>query len=354
MARRRRPLRAVSFVFAGFVTLVLLSQLSAHFFAAAIPKHLLAKNEAVLSSIQLTSTLLAFAASALGLVFAGGVLVITRQKVAADIDVYRATGLRPSSALLSLLRSHSLVPLEWVALTATATSLVDLGFGLDALLPVGLATSFALLLVTWLGFLTLVSFSRRGFPAEPRGKAKSRGVAAKVQGLLRTELTSHAPTIVVICIAMGFAGYLATFFENASWVAAEAAGTTSPSFGPSAVLVVMATLPSIFVVLGAYALIDANEEALRYEIGVFSSQGIDGDTVVDVWSALYGWLPVAAFLVGLLSYLFSTQGVIANLQSGLPDIITGLFFITGMATLIMIPYKLNGVLDTSPYAVVRS
>ena len=179
-------------------------------------------------------------------------------------------------------------------------------------------------------------------------------MVAKVQGLLTIELASHAPTILVSCAAMGFAGYLATFFENASWVAAEAAGTTSPSFAPSAILVAMATLPAIFVVLGVYALIDANEEALRYEVGVYSSQGIDGDTVIDVWSALYGWIPVGAFLVGLLTYLAITPGVIANLQSGLPDIITGLFFITGMATLIMIPYKLNGVLDTSPYTVVRS
>jgi hypothetical protein len=179
-------------------------------------------------------------------------------------------------------------------------------------------------------------------------------LAAKVRGLMWIELASHAPTILASCVAMGFAGYLATFFENASWVAAEAAGTTSPSFAPSAVLVVMATLPSIFVVLGVYALLDANEEALRYEVGVFCSQGIDGDTVLDVWSALYGWIPIGAYFLGLLGYLAVTPGVIANLQNGLPDIITGLFFITGMATLIMIPYKLNGVLDTSPYVVVRS
>jgi hypothetical protein len=179
-------------------------------------------------------------------------------------------------------------------------------------------------------------------------------MVAKVQGLMRIELASHAPTIIVSCIAMGFAGYLATFFENASWVAAEAAGTTSPSFAPSAILVAMATLPSIFVVLGVYALIDANEEALVYEVGVFCSQGIDGDTVVDVWSALYGWLPIAAYFLGLLGYLAVTPGVIANLQDGLPDIITGLFFITWMATLILIPFKLNGVLKTSPYTVVKS
>ncbi|MDG6915025.1 MAG: hypothetical protein JRN23_03915 [Nitrososphaerota archaeon] len=176
----------------------------------------------------------------------------------------------------------------------------------------------------------------------------------RVEGLLMLELRSHAPTVLVGCAAMFFAGYLATFFDDASWVAAEAAGTTSPTFGPSAVLVALATLPSIFVVLGVYALIDANEEALSYEVGVFTSQGIDGETVLETWSALYGWLPVAAFLLGLLSYLFLTPGVIANLQTGLPDIVSSLFFITGMATLILVPYKLNGVLDSSPYAVAKS
>lgn len=178
--------------------------------------------------------------------------------------------------------------------------------------------------------------------------------AQRVEGLMRLEFMSHASTILVSCAAMFFAGYLATFFDDASWVAAEAAGTTSPSFGPSAVLVALATLPSVFVVLGVYALLDANEEALSYEVGVYTSQGIDGETVLDVWSALYGWLPVAAFLLGLLSYIFFTPGVITDLQTGLPDIISSLFFITGMATLILVPYKLNGVLDRSPYAVVKS
>ena len=171
MARRRRPLRAVSLVFAGFVTLVLLSQLSAHFFAEAIPKHLLVENAAVLSSIQQTSTELAFAAAALGLVFAGAVLIITRQKIAADVDIYRATGLPSSSAFLRLFRSHSVGPLEWVAGAAAATALVDMDFGLNALIPIGLGVSFAVLLVVWLAFLTSVSFSQKGFEGRSGGKA---------------------------------------------------------------------------------------------------------------------------------------------------------------------------------------
>jgi len=161
MARRRRPLRAVSLVFAGFVTLVLLSQLSAYFFAQAIPKHLLLKNAAELLQIQKTSTELAFAAAALGLVFSGAVLLITRSRVAADVDIYRATGLPFSSAFLRLLRSHSVVPLEWVTGAAAVTALIDLDFGLNAFIPIGLAVAFAGLLVSWLAFLTSASFSHK-------------------------------------------------------------------------------------------------------------------------------------------------------------------------------------------------
>ena len=171
MARRNRPLRAVSLVFAGFVTLVLLSQLSAHFFAESIPGHLLAKDAALISSIQQTSTELAFAAGGLGLVFGAAVLLITRQKVAADVEVYRATGLPLSATFLRLLRSHSAAPLAWVAVAAAATALVDVDFGLDALLPIGLAASFACLLVAWLLFLTTISFSRKGFEGRSGGRA---------------------------------------------------------------------------------------------------------------------------------------------------------------------------------------
>ena len=165
MARRRRPLRAVSLVFAGFVTLVVLSQLSSHFFAAAIPRGLVTKNEVVLSGINHTSDDLALAASLLGLVFAGAVLVITKERVSADVDIYRATGLPSSAAFLRLVWSHSAIPMAWVAIATAAASLVDVAFGLDALVPVGLAASFALLLVAWMAFLTSVSFSHRGVAA---------------------------------------------------------------------------------------------------------------------------------------------------------------------------------------------
>ena len=158
-------------VFAGFVTLAVLSQLSAHFFASSIPRNLLTKDASILTGVQQTSTELAFAACAMGLIFAGAALLITRQMVAADVDTYRATGLPSSAAFFRLLRSHSVRPLEWVALAAMVTSLVDIDFGLNALVPIGLALAFAVLLVAWLAFLTSVSFSQKGFEGRPGGRA---------------------------------------------------------------------------------------------------------------------------------------------------------------------------------------
>jgi hypothetical protein len=171
MVRRRRPLRAVSLVFVGFVTLVLLAQVSVHFFSVAIPKDLQARNEAVLANIQQTSTGLALAASALGLVFVGAVLVITRGVLAGDLDIYRVMGLPSSSAFARLLRSHLVGPFAWVAGAAAVTAGIDLELGLDALLPIGLAVAFAFILTVWLAFLTSVSFSRQGLEGRPGGRA---------------------------------------------------------------------------------------------------------------------------------------------------------------------------------------
>lgn len=171
MARRRRPLRAVSLVFGSFVVLVLLSQLSAHYFALAVPKHLVSKNQAAISSIQTSSTEMAVVSSALGLTFAFAVLVITRQVVAADIDIYRATGLPEGSAFFRTLRSHSTGPFAWVAAAGALAALVDVELGLDPLIPIGLAVSFAALLVVWLAFLTSVSFSHRDFEIGSGGRA---------------------------------------------------------------------------------------------------------------------------------------------------------------------------------------
>lgn len=161
MARRRRPLGAVILVFVGFLTLVVLAQASVHFFSAAIPHDLKARNEAVLAGIERTSSELAVAASALGLVFAGAVMVITRPVIASDLDVYRATGLPLPSAYARLLRSHSLGPLGWIAAAASAAVLVDRELGLDALVPIGLAACFAILIFAWLGFVASASFSGR-------------------------------------------------------------------------------------------------------------------------------------------------------------------------------------------------
>jgi len=171
MARRRRPLRAVSLVFVGFVTLAVLSQITVHIFSVAVPRDLQAKDQAVLTSIQQTSTELALAASALGLIFAGAVLVITRQIISADVEVYRATGLSETSAYLRLLRSHSVGPLGWVVGATAVAALLDAYVGLDALIPIGLAVCFAALLFAWLGFVTSSSFAQQALSGGSKGRS---------------------------------------------------------------------------------------------------------------------------------------------------------------------------------------
>ena len=125
----------------------------------------------------------------------------------------------------------------------------------------------------------------------------------RFQGLLVIELVGHLPTILISCIAMAFAGYVSGFIEAASYTAAAVSAGALPGLVPSVILVLMALLPAIFVALGMYALIDASDEALRYEVGVYSSYGIDGYTIVDVWTSLYGWIPTLAYGLGMTGVL---------------------------------------------------
>jgi hypothetical protein len=176
----------------------------------------------------------------------------------------------------------------------------------------------------------------------------------KVHGLFLTELYGHAPTVAICFVAMAFGGYVSSFLEYASYKAAEVSAEALPGLIPSIILVIMALMPAVFVALGMYALISASEESLKYEIGVFYSQGIDGYAVVDAWSTLYGWIPTMGYALGLAVYFAATPAAFAQLQAVLADIVSGLILVAGLPTFILIPRKLYDVLDTSPYNVVRS
>jgi hypothetical protein len=156
--RRRRPLGAISLVFAGFVTLVLLTQLSAYEFALDVPRGYVGR-ATELVGVRDVALSLALSAAAFGLIFACVVLIITRKMVMSEVDIYRVTGLAPSSALGKVLQAHSARPVAWVLGAAVLTSLIDLDLGLNAFLPLGLATSFVALLLAWLVLLTYRTFS---------------------------------------------------------------------------------------------------------------------------------------------------------------------------------------------------
>jgi hypothetical protein len=166
--RRPRPLDAVSVVFAGFIFLVLLSQLSAQVLAQAVLSYQ-PKGSPALAQVQNISVILAVSAAALGLAFGAGVLLITRKRLTIEIDVYRANGLPAVSALRLMLNYHPVRPLGWLVGAAASAVVADSVFGLDAMIPLYLAACFAALLLGWVVFLTFRMFGRRGFE-EGRGR----------------------------------------------------------------------------------------------------------------------------------------------------------------------------------------
>jgi hypothetical protein len=166
--RRPRPLDAVSIVFAGFIFLVLLSQLSAHVLGQAVLSYQ-PKGSAALTQVQNISVILAVSAAALGLAFGGAVLLITKKRLTLEIDVYRANGLPATSALRLMLNYHPVRPLEWLVGAAAVAAVADSVFGLDAMIPLYLAACFGALLLGWVVFLTFSMFGRRGFE-EGRGR----------------------------------------------------------------------------------------------------------------------------------------------------------------------------------------
>jgi hypothetical protein len=176
----------------------------------------------------------------------------------------------------------------------------------------------------------------------------------RIQNLFWIELKGHLLTVVICAAAMTFAGYLSSFLEAASYQAANVSAEALPGLVPSIILVCLALLPAVFVSLGMYAIVDASEEEFRYEVGVYASQGIDGYTIVDTLSSLYGWIPLLGYALGICVFFGSVPDAFIQLQAVLADIIAGLILVAGLPGFILIPRRLNAILDTSPYVVVRS
>ncbi len=176
----------------------------------------------------------------------------------------------------------------------------------------------------------------------------------EIENFFLQELRGHADSVAVCAAAMAFAGYVSSYFESASYTAANVSSGALPGLVPSIYLASIALLPAVFVTLGMYALVDASEEVFRYEIGVFASQGIEGYTIVDTWSSLYGWIPMLAYGGGLTAFFVVNPGAFSQLQAVLADIIAGLVLVAAIPGFILIPRKMGALLETSPYVVVRA
>lgn len=167
---RRRPLGVLSLVFAGFILLVLVSQLSSHLYSQAVLTYYPNDTTSV-GQVQRASTVLAYTSAALGLVFSSAVLFIAGRGLDSEIRVYNMTGLPLSSVLRIVLRSYSLRPLVWAAVAGAVAGLVDAWAGLNAIVPILLAGAFSTLLLFWLVSFTFVRSSNLGVVEGGRGRA---------------------------------------------------------------------------------------------------------------------------------------------------------------------------------------
>ncbi len=100
--------------------------------------------------------------------------------------------------------------------------------------------------------------------------------------------------------------------------------------------------------LGAYALVDASEDVLRYEAGLYSSQGIGRARILEAWMVLHGHIPVLAYAVGVLAYVAFSAGSSIQLEIVLPLVISA------PTILLSVNRRLNRIVNSAPYVTVRS
>jgi hypothetical protein len=154
----RGPFGSLSFLYGGFVLLVLVSQLSGHVLTTALDAYG-AGSEAL--GVQRESTDLAYSAAALGLAFSAAVIFTVRNRLDPELRVYRATGLPIRSVLRIVLSSHPIRPVASALVVGALAALTDVLVGLDPSAPVELALAFVALLLGWLVFHTVDRFSRQ-------------------------------------------------------------------------------------------------------------------------------------------------------------------------------------------------
>ncbi len=161
------------------------------------------------------------------------------------------------------------------------------------------------------------------------------------------EFKGHSSTILASSVAM----FLTSLFSSVIGTAAHDIVTASTEglsawFVPLAAIV-MTTLPATLAALGVYAITDASEGVLRYEAGLYSSQGVDSSLLAGVWSVTLGLIPIVSYAVGVVTYVSLTSGSSFNVEILLP------FIVSGAVTLLAVERKLKSVFDTAPFVTIK-
>ena len=166
--------------------------------------------------------------------------------------------------------------------------------------------------------------------------------------LLRLELSGHQSMIFGAIVAMFLTGFIASFLGTTAHdvVSASSVGLLGPL--PTTAALVVTVLPAFLAALGVYALINASEEALRYEAGLYTSQGVSRSSLLRVWVVLYAAVPSLAYVVGLIGDLTLNAGSTLEIELILPLVISI------AVTFLGIVRKTNRILDSSPYLVVKA
>lgn len=165
--------------------------------------------------------------------------------------------------------------------------------------------------------------------------------------VLRLELSGHQSMVAGGFVAMFVAGFASTYIGLPAHDIVVSAAVGESGLADSIGAVVVAVLPAVFSTFGIYAIVEAAQSMLRYEAGVYSSQGVARSVLFRAWTLLFGFAPLVAFLLGALTDVAFTPSFVISLEVLLP------IAVSTPLILIVTLYKIRTALNESAYGTMR-
>jgi hypothetical protein len=167
--------------------------------------------------------------------------------------------------------------------------------------------------------------------------------------LYLTELLGHGWLILASSITTGATAIFAVIMGGAATdiVNAARAGITGWVLGLAAASLI--AVPSLLSSIGVYTLVDSNSDILRYEAGLFASQGIARRMIASVWMLLIAVIPLGVYLASLilLSSFFYSRPVLWSTGILLPSCVS-------TPTILLFAYsKIRSILESASFKVMR-